>query len=376
MKKKAALAVIIVLAAGAAAFVLIKKSGGGGKNGFAHTGTVEAVEVSVSFQIPGQVAAVEFEEGQTVREGQILAHLDTVSLDQELIRTQAALATAASRLATARASAAYLRKSVDAQIRGAQANLQKLVDGLRPQELETARQSVEKALAEAQRTEKEAQRVKTLYEDGVVPLSRWENAQAAAQVADATLRSARESLDLAEIGTREEDIQGARAALEAASARLEEVQAADLEAKALESEIKIREADVTLASIRLGYATLRAPVSGVTLTRSVEPGENIPATRPVTTIADLSEVKVRFYVPADTLGTLNTGDRVTVLSDATPGERFQGQISYISEQAEFTPKNILTKEERTQLVYMVKAAIPNPGRKLKPGMPVEVLVGT
>jgi len=375
MKKKMAIAVIIVLAAGVVTFIFFNKGGGVGGSGFAHTGTVEAVEVAVSFQIPGQVLAVEFEEGQTIREGQTLARLDTVSLVQERIRAQAALDTAISRLATARARVTFLRKSVDARIRGAQANLQKLVEGLRPQEVEAARQSVEKSLAQAQQTEKEARRIKTLYEEGVVTLSRWESAQAAAQVADANLKSARESLDLAEIGTRREDIQGAGAALEAARAGLEEVQAADLEAQALESEIKIREADVKLASIRLGYATLRAPVSGVTLTRNIEPGENIGAARPVTTIADLSEVKVRFYVPAKMLGALNTGDSVTVLSDASPGERFPGYISYISEQAEFTPKTILTKEERTQLVYMIKAAIPNPGRKLKAGMPVDVLAG-
>lgn len=373
MKKKAALAVIIVLVAGIAAFVLFKKSGGDG-SGFAHTGTIEAVEVIVSFQIPGQVASVNFEEGQTIRQGQVLAILDTVSISQEVIRAQAALDTAVSRLGTARARTGFLKKSVDAQIKGAEANLRKLVDGLRPQEVEAARQSVEKALAEARRAEREAQRVKRLYDEDVVPLSRWDNVRAASQVAEANLRTARESLELAEIGTRQEDIQGARAGLESARARLEEVQATELETQTLENEIKLWKADVNLASIQLDRTVLRAPVSGVALTKTIEPGENIPATRPVTTIADLSEVKAKFYLPADMLGSLSTGDSITVLSDASPGERFQGRVSYISEQAEFTPKNILTKEERTRLVYMVKAVVPNPGRKLKPGMPVDVLV--
>jgi len=375
MKKRAAIAVLVVLAAGAAAFVFYKKSVSTANGGFAHTGTVEAVEVAVSFQIPGQVSSVLFEEGQTIQQGQVLAVLDTVSLSQEVIRTEAALATAVSRLATARANSGYLEKSVKAQISGAEANLQKLLDGLRPQEVETARLSVEKALAEAERTGKEARRIQTLYEGGVVPLARWENAKAAAQVAEATLLSAREALDLAESGSRREDIQGARAALEAARARREEVQAAVLEAQALENEIKLREADVRLSSIRLDHATLQAPAAGVALTKSIEPGENVPAAHPITTIADLSEIKVRFYVPVDSLGALSTGDTVTVLSEASPGERFQGHISYISDQAEFTPKNILTKEERTKLVYRLTALVPNPDRKLKPGMPVDVLTG-
>jgi HlyD family secretion protein len=373
MKKKAALAMAVIVVAGAAAFYLLKNGGSG--NNFAHTGTIEAVEVLVSFQIPGKVASVNFEEGQTVTAGQVLATLDTISIAQEVIRARAALETAVSKLSTARARISFLSKSVDAQINGAEANLQKLVDGLRPQEVEAARLGVEKAFAEARKTEKEALRIKSLYNDGVVPLSRWESAQAAAQVAEATLNTARETLELAEIGTRQEDIQGARAALDAARAGLEEVKAAKLEIRTLENEIKLREADVSLASIHLDRAALTAPVSGTALTKSIEPGENVPAARPVTTLADLSEVKARFYVPVDLLGSLATGDEITVLSDASPGERFKGRISYISEQAEFTPKNILTREERTKLVYMVKAVVPNTGRELKSGMPVEILLG-
>jgi len=374
MKKIAAVVILAVAAIALLTFVFFYRDSGGSGNSFAHTGTIEAVEVNVSFQIPGQVTSVNFEEGQTIRQGQVLAVLDTVSISQEVIRAQAALDTAVSRLGTGRARTSFLKRSVDAQIKGAEANLRKLLDGLRPQEVEAVRQNVEKALAEAQRADKEAQRVKRLYDEGVVPLSRWDNIRAASQVAEANLRSARESLELAEIGTRQEDIQGARAALESARARLKEVQAAELETRTLENEIKLRKADVNLASIQLDRAVLKAPVSGVALTKAIEPGENIPATRPVTTIADLSEVKAKFYLPADMLGSLSTGDSITVLSDASPGERFQGRVSYISDQAEFTPKNILTKEERTRLVYMIKAAVPNPDRKLKPGMPVDVLV--
>lgn len=374
MKKILIFLLLAVLVAAASVLILFNGNTGNRSSSYAHTGTVEDVEVTVSFQIPGKVASVSFEEGETVQEGQIMAALDTLSLVQELSRARAARATAVSRLATARARTDYLRRSVQAQIKGAEANLHKLTTGLRPQEVETARQNVERAMAEAQRTEKEAQRVKTLYEDGVVPQVRWDNAKAAAQVAAAELLAARESLDMARIGARAEDIQAAGAALEAAEARLKEVQAAELESRSLESEIDLREAEVQLAAIRLGYATLRAPVSGVALTRAVEPGENVQAARPVSTIADLAEVKIRFYVPEEELGELRLNGLVRVVSDSAPQRPVQGRISYISHRAEFTPKSIMTRDERTKLVFMVKALVPNTDQSLKPGMPVDVFL--
>ncbi len=374
MKKTVAVVILAVAAIALLTFFFFYGGSGGNGSSFAHTGTVEAVEVTVSFQIPGKVASVTFEEGETIREGQILASLDTLSLIQELTRARAAHAAAVSKLATSRARAEYLRKSVNARIKGAEANLQKLLSGLRPQEVEAAKQAVERTRAEAERAEKEANRIKRLYEDGVVPLARWEDARAAAQVAKAALISAGESLEMAELGSRREDVQGARAAFQEARAQLEEVQAAELEAQSLESEVKLREADANLASIRLSHATLEAPVSGIALTRIVEPGENILAAGPVTTIADLSEVKVRFYVPEGDLGSLRLGQTVHIISDSFPDRQLEGRISYISEQAEFTPKNILTKEERTKLVFMVKVLAPNPDTVLKPGMPVEVVL--
>ena len=373
MKKTLPILFLTVLAAAAAIYFLNARNRGNRSGPDIHTGTVEATEVTVSFRLPGHVTSVMFEEGQYVNEGQILAVLDTVSLSQEVTRTRAALETARSRLSTAGAGAAYLQKAVQAQIEGAQANLQKLETGLRPQEIEAARQAVESARAEAERARTEAERARRLYAGEVIPLAKLQNAEASERVSRARLISAEENLAVAEMGTRTEDIRTAGAALSSAKARLDEVRGAFFQVQALENEIKVREAELALALTRLDHATLKAPLSGIALTKSLEPGENVQASRPVTTIADLSEVKVRFYVPANGLGTLNLGETITVESDASPGQRFEGHVSYISEQAEFTPKSIQTREERTKLVYMLRAIIPNPGRKLKPGMPVDIL---
>jgi len=375
LKKPVLILILAVVALSAATFFWISRNPGKTAGPGTHTGTVEAQEVAVSFRIPGHVESVLFEEGDYLSEGQILAVLDTASLSLETGRARAALNVARSRLATARAKATYIKKTVQAQINAAEANLDKLESGLRPQEVEAARQGVEKARAEAANAQAGAQRARNLFAKGVIPLTRLEDAQTAEQVSHAALQSARENLDIAETGTRAEDIRAAEATLGMARARREEVQAAVLEAQSLENEIKVLESELGLALTRLEHATLRAPLSGVAMTKSVEQGENVSAAHPVTTIADLSQIKVRFYVPEDGLGTLNLGDRITVLSDASPGEQFEGRISFISEQAEFTPKNIQTKEERTKLVYMIKGLAPNPDRKLKPGMPVDVILG-
>ncbi len=374
MKKKAIIPVLVILAASAGYAAWHSGQQKASSNTFAHTGTVEAVEVAVSFQIPGKVETVLFEEGASVQEGRPLASLDRETLDEEVTRARAALQSAQSRRETAKARALFLEKAVQAQIRGAEANLEKLTAGLRPQEVETARQNLEKAQAQADRARDEAARALKLYEEGVVPRVKMENALTTAQVAEATLSSAREALDLARSGTREEDLRVARATLQSAQARSEEVRAARLEARAAGDEVQLREAEVRLALARQGYATLLAPLSGVVLSRNVEPGENVPAGRPVFTLADLSRVKVRFYIAAEELGTLKHGDPVRVISDSFPAESFEGQVAFISEQAEFTPKSIQTREERTKLVYMVRALVPNPDRRLKPGMPVDAVL--
>ena len=160
-------------------------------------------------------------------------------------------------------------------------------------------------------------------------------------------RQARERAALVKAGPRKETIAQARArALQAAQA-------------------------AEVARTRLSYAELRSPLKGVVLSKNAEPGEFVAAGTPVITVGDLSKVWLRGYIPETALGRVKLGQKVRVRTDTYPDKEYEGTVSFISDKAEFTPKNIETAEERVKLVYRIKVDIPNPAQELKPGMPAD-----
>jgi HlyD family secretion protein len=141
----------------------------------------------------------------------------------------------------------------------------------------------------------------------------------------------------------------------------------DVSASALE----VAKAAFDTAQLQLDNAVIRAPISGVILVKAIEPGELATVGTPIVTMADLSVVKLTVYLAEQNVGKVNLGEAVAVSVDSYPDQKFLGKITYISDQAEFTPKSIQTKEERTTQVFGVKIEIPNPDQKLKPGMPAD-----
>jgi HlyD family secretion protein len=129
-----------------------------------------------------------------------------------------------------------------------------------------------------------------------------------------------------------------------------------------------------LAEIALNEATVRAPISGTILTRVADPGDLIAPYATVVTMADLSSLDIMLYVPETKYGKIMLKDYVYITVDAYPGETFTGRVSTISNKAEFTPKNIQTKEERATQVFGIKVKLPNSEDKLKPGMPADAVI--
>lgn len=140
---------------------------------------------------------------------------------------------------------------------------------------------------------------------------------------------------------------------------------------AVSSALDVAKAALDTAQIQLDNATIRAPLSGVVLVKAIEPGELAAVGTPIVTMADLGIVKLTVYLAEKDLGKVSLGESVAVSVDSYPGQTFTGKVTYISNQAEFTPKSIQTKEERTTQVFGVKIEIPNPDQKLKPGMPAD-----
>jgi HlyD family secretion protein len=130
-------------------------------------------------------------------------------------------------------------------------------------------------------------------------------------------------------------------------------------------------ASLKLAETQLSYTVLHSPLSGVVLVKSSEMGEVVNPGTSILTLADLGNVWLKAYIPETDLGKVKWGQEVVVTTDLRPRKEYKGKISFISSQAEFTPKSIQTEKERVTLVYRIKVDIPNPDRELKPGMPAD-----
>ena len=137
------------------------------------------------------------------------------------------------------------------------------------------------------------------------------------------------------------------------------------------SALEVAKSTLASANLQVNNTIIKAPISGVILVRAIEPGELATTGTPIVTMADLSKVKLTVYLGEQNIGKIQLAEEVSVSVDAYPGKKFTGRIAYISDQAEFTPKSIQTKEERVTQVFAVKIDISNPEMQLKPGMPAD-----
>jgi HlyD family secretion protein len=167
----------------------------------------------------------------------------------------------------------------------------------------------------------------------------------------------------------------------AAAVGLAEAQVAGLRMGATPEQIAAAEAQVEMAraalqSLEVQAENLRlaAPISGLVLERPVQPGELALPGAPLFALADLERLSLTLYVPEDRVGRVRLGGEVVVTVDAFPGRTFRGRAIYISSEAEFTPRNVQTREDRVNMVFAVKVELPNPGHLLKPGMPADALL--
>ena len=295
----------------------------GGDGALEASGTVEMVQVSCSFRTGGVVDARMVREGDRVSAGDTLALLDDTPLRLELSLREAELASA-------------------------RARLEMMQSGLRPQEVSSAGASMQAASARMEQAADSYRRMAELHEAGAVAQQQLDGAATELEVARQGFRQASAAASLAREGFRGEDVAAAEAALDAA------------------------QAGVDLARERLGYAVLTSPREGVVQVTHLESGEAAGVGVPVVTVAGTDTVEVMAWVPQSALGDLHPGMKVEVVSDSRPQSPFIGSLERISEEAEFTPSRIETREERASLVYEITCRVPNPEGVLKAGMPVTV----
>jgi len=247
------------------------------------------------------------------------------------------------------------------------------VAGSRPQEIESAKAALASAQAEAARLEKDYERYEELHRREIIPRQTYDAAKAAHEVARAKVKEATESLRLIEEGPRREEVDQARAGLAGARETLSLLVEGPRRETIDQAKARVRQAreGLELARTRLSYAEVVSPLGGVVLSKNVEPGDYVAAGTPIVTVGELDNVWLRGYLEETDLGRVKVGQPATVTTDSFPGKRYEGRVSFISGQAEFTPKTVQTRKERVKLVYRVKIDVPNPDRELLPGMPAD-----
>jgi HlyD family secretion protein len=322
MKPRLLILLPLVVAAVFLGFRAVRRAAPGDTGVIRVSGNIEVTDTQVSFRIPGLVVRRLVSEGESVTNGQVVARLDETELAQE----------------------AAMRR---AEAAAAEAVLAELEAGTRPEEIAQAAAALEGARTEARRLKSEYVRQQELFGEEVIAPREYEAAQAGAEAAAARTREAEARLTLLENGPRAETIRAARS-------RLEQAQHA-----------------LALAETRLGYAVLRAPLAGVVLAEGVEEGEYVMPGTPVVTIGDLDNAWLRAYLNETDLGRVAIGQPVQVTTDTYPDKVYEGRLSFLASEAEFTPKNVQTAKERVKLVYRIKVDIPNPDQELKPGMPAD-----
>lgn len=374
MTKRLLILIAIVLLVGVAVWYFFIREKPGEEKTIRTSGNIEAIEVELSFRIPGWVAERPVDEGYTLAKGQLVAKLDTTELEQQVAVQQADANAAKAALAELLGGSRPQEiAQAEAASRKAQRFYEKLVAGSRPDEIAAAEAGMLQVKQDTERLKFEYDREKALFEQGIIAASDWQATEYAYLVSVARLHQLEAQLKLVREGPRKEEIDQAKAAMDLANANYSLVKEGPRKEQIDQARARLDQSQQALAvaQTRLDYATLPSPVPGVVLSKNVEAGEYVSPGTPIVTVADLQDVYLRAYIDETDLGRVKLGQRARITTDTYPGKIYEGVIAFISDQAEFTPKNVQTRKERVKLVYRIKINIRNPNMELKPGMPAD-----
>jgi HlyD family secretion protein len=388
MKKR--IIVIIVVLAAVAAGVYAYRSGIGRTpdDRIMVSGNIELTEVNIAFKTAGRLIERTVDEGDSVKKGQIVARLDRAELEAQREREAAGLASAQSQLAQAQTALEWEQANLagDVQQRKAdlasnESRLQELKNGSRPQEIQESRATVEAAQSELDRAKRDWDRAQTLYKNDDISTEQFDQYRNRWQSADAAIKQAQQRDALVQAGPRVEVVQAAEGQVEKARGALKMADANTLEIKRREQELVTRrdeiesaKASLALIDAELADTIIYSPVDGVVLVKSADVGEVLGVGTTVVTVGDIDHPWLRGYVNETALGKIKVGAKAKVTTDSYPGKVYDGRVSFIASEAEFTPKQIQTQEERVKLVYRIKIELDNPRRELKSNMPADAQI--
>ena len=286
------------------------------------SGTIEAVEVTVSSKSAGQIRNIQVEEGDEVKVDDILFEIDHDALDIQLRQAQAL-------------------------IEQSQAQLNLLLSGARKEDIKLAQEQVSLAEINLEQAMSDKERYSNLIESNTITQKQYEDAVTRYEQSMNQLRSAKENLVKVKNIVRPEEIDAAKANL------------------------KRNQVSAELIKKNIEDCTVKSPSAGIISKKLSESGEYVTPGSSVLKIADIQSVDLYIYVTEEELGKVLLGQSADVMTDSYKDRVYKGEVIFISPEAEFTPKNIQTQEERTKLVFAVKIKIPNPDFTLKSGMPAD-----
>ncbi len=288
-----------------------------------YTGTVETTQVNVTTSLSGYLESMDIKDGMEIKKGQKVASIRRKDVNAQVQKDRAALAQA-------------------------KFNLLNLEQGSRSAEKEVAQANVEQARTKANQAQDRLARMETLLQEGAVARQTYDDAKANAQAAEAAWKAAQGQASLVNEGNRQALIDAAR------------------------EQVKQMEAVVMAGESMQGDTTIYAPIDGLVQSKNFEVGEYVNMGAVLGSIISKDDTWVKVYVSEPMLGKIKIGQKVPVYSDAYPKETFEGTIIEISQQAEFTPRLSVTKNERANMVFFVKVKLNNEKGNFKAGTPVDV----
>jgi HlyD family secretion protein len=290
------------------------------------SGHIEATEVRVAAKVGGRLLSLPLWEGDKVKAGDVIARLDTVDAEHDLARARA-------------------------ELHGADAELRLLLAGTRREDIQRAEAELARAEADLAGATLDLNRLEGLANRGTATLKARDDARTRKEMLERIAAGDRAELEKLKAGPRPQEIDQARAQRAAAAAT------------------------VAIIEQRITDATVLAPSDGVITSRASEPGEVLPPGALLYVLTDIAHPWLNVYVDEPALAFIRLGEPVTVRVDGRR-ESFTGKVTYVSQVAEFTPKNVQTPEERAKLVFRVKVGLENPQGVFKPGMPADAYFST
>jgi HlyD family secretion protein len=301
---------------------LLRCGGQKQKNELRGSGQIEATEVQVAPLVTGLILELPLERGDAVKLGDLVARIDPSEYKIRLLQARG-------------------------QLGEAEARLGLMVAGSRKEDIRRALEQLNEAEAELEAARTNRKRVEEVFRKGSATAGQMDDADTRLKVAEASAGAARQNYERQLRGSRKQEIEAAAGAAEAMKAQ------------------------VALVEKNIRDCTVPAPISGTVTEKVREAGEYVSAGSPLVTLAVLDPVNLIIYLPESVLGRVRLGQEASVTIDSYPGRTFPGKVIFVSPEAEFTPHDIQTREERVKLVYAVKIEVRNPDGIFKPGMPAE-----